>query len=94
MKTSAISSGKPGTKAKTRSTRANGDAARTNGNSSTWSQPSHEQIASLASQLYRESGCQEGQDAENWLRAEQILVQQAAGQATSARSQAGRKSES
>jgi hypothetical protein len=93
MKSSTISAGQPETKAKNRSTRANGEAASPNGDKTTGSQPTHEQIASLACQLYVESGCQEGRDAENWLRAEQNLRQQAEGQVASARPQSGRKPE-
>jgi hypothetical protein len=86
MKSSAISAGKPEPKAKNRATRANG-------NSSTWNQPTHEQIATLACQLYIESGCKEGRDAENWLRAEQILRQKIATQAASAQPRSEHKSE-
>jgi hypothetical protein len=93
MKSSTISAGRPETKAKNRLTRTNGEATHANGDTSTWSQPTHEQIASLACQLYIESGCQEGRDAENWLRAEQILRQQAEGQVASAQPQSGRKPE-
>jgi hypothetical protein len=78
--------GQPAPKTKNRSTRTNGDA-------SAWSQPTHEQIAKLACQLYLESGCLEGRDAENWLRAEQILREQSLGQAASAQPQPGRKPE-
>jgi hypothetical protein len=42
-------------------------------------QPAYEQIASLAERLYIESGRQEGRDVENWLRAEQLISQQANG---------------
>jgi hypothetical protein len=84
IKSSSISAGKPEPKTKNRSTRANGDA-------SPLQPPTHEQIASLACQLYIESGRQEGRDAENWLRAEQILLQQTAWQAASARPRAGGK---
>jgi Protein of unknown function (DUF2934) len=86
MKTSSISAGKPETNVKNRPTRANG-------NSSTQSHPTHEEIASLACQLYIQSGRQEGRDAENWLQAEQILRKQLAGQAASPRPQSGRKQE-
>jgi hypothetical protein len=85
MKSSSNSAGQPVTTLKNRSTR-------TNGNGTTRSHPTREQIASLACQLYIESGCQEGRDAENWLRAEQMLRQQAAGQ-TSTRPQSGDKPE-
>jgi hypothetical protein len=71
MKSSFNSARKTEAKVKNRSTR-------TNGNSATGSQPTHEQIATLARQLYIQSGRQEGRDAENWLRAEQLLRQQAA----------------
>jgi hypothetical protein len=93
MKSSTISAGQPESKAKNRSTRTNGEATQTNGDASTWSQPTHEQIASLACQIYMENGCQQGSDAENWLRAEQILRQQAQGQAASTQPQSGRKPE-
>jgi hypothetical protein len=83
MKSSSNSAGRPATKAK------NG-SSRTNGNASSRTHLNREQIAHLACQLYIESGCQEGQDAENWLRAEQILCEQAAGH-TSARSRSGNK---
>jgi hypothetical protein len=81
-KRTSNSAGQPATTLKNRFTRSNGDAAPRN-------KPTHEQIASLACLLYIESGCQEGRDAENWLRAEQTLRQQAA----SARSQPKEKSE-
>jgi hypothetical protein len=84
MKTSSSSPGKTQFKIKNRFTHTNGDASVLN-------QPTHEQIAKLACQLYIESGCQEGRDAENWLRAEQSLLEQAAWQAASARSQPARK---
>ena len=85
MKSTSISAGQPDTKAKNRGARANGsngDASKVD--SSKWSQPTHEQISALACRLYMESGCQEGRDAENWLKAEQILRQKAAAQAPSA----------
>jgi hypothetical protein len=92
MKSSSISAGQPETKVKNRSTRTNGESTPATGETSTWSQPSHEQIARLASQLYIESGCQEGRDAENWLRAEEILRHQTEGQVASGRPQPERKS--
>src|ERR1700722_1885201 len=69
-KTTSISNGRPESK-------ATNPRARKNGGESASPQPTREQIASLAHQLYLESGSQEGRDAENWLRAEQILRQQA-----------------
>ena len=36
--------------------------------------PTHEQIAALAYAYWQESGCREGADEENWLRAEQELI--------------------
>jgi hypothetical protein len=73
--------------------KATNPRTRKSGNESTWIQPTREQIASLARQLYIERGCQEGRDAQNWLRAEQILRQQTAGQAALAEPQSGRKPE-
>jgi hypothetical protein len=35
--------------------------------------PSHEQIAQLAQQLWAERGCQDGYAEQDWLRAEQEL---------------------
>jgi hypothetical protein len=81
-KSSSFSAGQPVSNAKNRSSRANG-------NVSQGSKPTREQIASLACQLYLESGCQEGRDAENWLRAEQMLRELAA----SGRPQEGSKPE-
>jgi hypothetical protein len=40
--------------------------------------PTREQIAAAARQLYFESGQREGCDVENWLRAEQLLMESAA----------------
>lgn len=37
--------------------------------------PSHAEIAGRAEQIYRESGCVEGRDLENWVRAENELKQ-------------------
>jgi len=89
-KSSVISARKPATKLKTPSTRANGVAiAHSNGEPAIWNHPTHEQIAQLACQLYLESGCQEGRDVENWLRAEQILHPHAA----LVHEQSGRKAE-
>ncbi|MGA7412262.1 MAG: DUF2934 domain-containing protein [Bryobacteraceae bacterium] len=36
--------------------------------------PTHEQIAALAYSYWQESGCRDGADKENWLRAEQELI--------------------
>jgi len=36
--------------------------------------PAHERIAVLAYAYWQESGCPEGTDEENWLRAEQELI--------------------
>jgi len=38
--------------------------------------PTHEQIAAVAYQLYRENGCQEGRDLENWLKATELLLEE------------------
>lgn len=70
MKSSVISAGKPPIKARSSYEQSNGDDA-----ASAQSQPTHEQIANLAHQLYIESGCQEGRDTDNWLQAEQMLRQ-------------------
>jgi hypothetical protein len=86
MKSSSLPNGKPGSK-------VTNPRARKNGDESKYMQPDREQISRLACQLYIESGCQEGRDAENWLRAEQILRQQAAGQSDSAEPQQRRKTE-
>jgi hypothetical protein len=37
--------------------------------------PSHADIAARAEQIYRESGCVEGRDLENWVQAENELKQ-------------------
>jgi hypothetical protein len=66
--------------------------ATTDGDLREGSSPTHEQIANLACQLYIESGRQEGRDAENWLRAERILRQQANRQGSQSRSETVRKS--
>jgi len=76
-KSSSDSTGQPVNNLKNRTTD-------TNGNGAAGSHPTREEIASLACQLYIESGYKEGRDAQNWLRAEQILRQQPAGK-TSAR---------
>jgi hypothetical protein len=86
LKTSSISPEKTQTKIKNRSTHPNGG-------SSVLNQPTHEQIAKLACQLYIESGRKEGRDAENWLQAEKVLLEQAAWQAASAQSLPARKPE-
>jgi hypothetical protein len=62
---SAASRGKP----------SNGQSYNQNSNG-----PTQEQIAAKAYQLYVESGCQEGRDHENWLRAEQLLRTPGSGQ--------------
>jgi hypothetical protein len=37
--------------------------------------PTHEEIAAAAYHLYLEKGCQNGNDLDDWLRAEQLLTQ-------------------
>ena len=73
-------------KTKNRSTHENGGAPAS-------SEPTHEQIAALARQLYLDSGGEEGRDAENWLRAEQILRQKAGWKESSARPRTDRKAD-
>jgi hypothetical protein len=84
IKSSSFSNGKPLSK-------ATNPRARKRGDESTCTQPAREQITSLARQLYIESGCEEGRDAENWLRAEQILRQQEVEQADSPGTQSARQ---
>jgi len=84
IKSSSFSNGKPLSKATNPRTRKKLDE-------STYPQPAKDQIAKLACQFYIESGCQEGRDAEHWLRAEQILRHQAARQANSAGTQPASK---
>jgi hypothetical protein len=86
IKSSSFANGNPVSKATNPRPRKNGDV-------STYPQPTKEQIAKLACQFYIESGCQEGRDAEHWLRAEQILRQQAAMKANADGPQTGRKPE-
>jgi hypothetical protein len=59
-------------------TNGNKDVSGTNGNG-----PSHEQIAELARQIYQQSGCVEGNDAQNWLQAEHIMRDRANRQSVS-----------
>jgi hypothetical protein len=75
MKSSEVQLSKPPAK----STSSNpGPTRKANGQSQQRPQsrdggPTQEQIAGKAYQLYVESGCQDGRDTENWLRAEQLL---------------------
>ena len=59
-------------------TNGNKDVSGANGNG-----PAHEQIADLARQIYQQSGCVEGNDAQNWLQAEQTLRDRANRQSVS-----------
>jgi hypothetical protein len=54
------------------------------GNGASANGPSHDQIAELARQIYQESGSVEGNDAQNWLKAEQILRDRANGRSVGA----------
>ncbi|HEX3720227.1 MAG TPA: DUF2934 domain-containing protein [Verrucomicrobiae bacterium] len=89
MKAAAMQMSKPQTKVKnsnpgTPGNSTNPATARKPANGQSYGQNSNgltqEQIAAKAYQLYVESGCQEGRDNENWLRAEQLLRTPGSGQ--------------
>lgn len=79
---------KPQTKVKTSTPVNSANAARKPANGQSYSQnsngPTREQIAAKAYELYVESGCQEGRDNENWLRAEQLLNRRTSSQTATA----------
>jgi hypothetical protein len=73
-------------------TNARDRSTSTNGHTPQSSQPTHEEIARLARELFIQSGRQEGQDAENWFKAERTLRQSNPGKATSGRQHQERSS--
>ena len=90
MKLSDIQISKPAAKARTSS---RGVSAQCQPQSKAWGRPAPEQIAAQAYQLYVDSGRLEGRDVENWLRAEQLLMERSARDAGSSRAGTDRKPE-